>query len=165
MDGWRRALGSNRAQCLFLARTKRLPGFQWIFLIFIFTPPFFFFLCFLGVWAFPEDAGAVVDPVLGAGAFGKAGAEVSKCLQRLILCWAGSGGSFCHTWSIPVDPSPGGTGEQSSSVTGRAMSPSETIKLHLINPTASLSAGCCFAHFQGIWGCLDCPGHLEEFPS
>lgn len=67
-----------------------------------------------------------------------------------------------------MDPSPGGTGKQEQEW-GEArpqrgechnggVSPSETIKLHLINPTGSASAGCCFPfawaqpHFQGILG-------------
>lgn len=98
------------AQCFSLRRTKRLPGFQWIFLVFFFTP-LLFFCCFLGDWVLPEDAGAAVDPVVGAGAFGRAGAELvmlgsQTVCQRLILCWVASGGSFCHTWSIPRGSQP-----------------------------------------------------------
>lgn len=72
------------------------------------------FLLLLGVWVFPEDAGAAVDPVVGAGAFGRAGAELvmlgfQTVCQRLIVCWEGPSAT---PGTSHMDPSPGGTGKQ-----------------------------------------------------
>lgn len=103
------------AQCFSLGRTKRLSGFQWIFLVFFFTP-LLFFCCFLGVWVLPEDAGAAVDPVVGAGAFGRAGAElvmlgVSNCLPEAHPVLGGLGRLLLphleHPTWIPAQVGPG----------------------------------------------------------
>lgn len=81
-------LGQTAAQLFSLARTKSLPGFQWIFfffgLYFYFYPSalYFFFPDFWGVWEFPEDAGAAVDAVVGTGAFEE---QELSCLRRLLL--------------------------------------------------------------------------------